>query len=70
MAAVKEAVKESLVGTTVEPSLSRQSKAAFDKYARHQDEGDSYMTEEDFVDAIAPAGEDYVRTSSSCLLSG
>ena len=58
---MKEAVKESLVGTKVEPGLSQQSRATFEKFARHEDEGDSYMTEEDFVDAIAPAGEDYVR---------
>ena len=61
MAAVKEAVKESLVGTSIEPGLSQQSRATFEKYARQKEGGESYMTEEDFVDAIAPTGEDYVR---------
>lgn len=57
---VKTAVKESLVGTTVEPGLSQQARSTFEKYARHTENGESYMAEEDFVDAIAPEGEDYV----------
>jgi solute carrier family 25 (mitochondrial aspartate/glutamate transporter), member 12/13 len=57
---VKEAVKESLVGTTIEPGLSQQARATFEKFARHSEDGESYMTEDDFVDAIAPTGEDYV----------
>ena len=65
MAAMKEAVKESLIGTSVEPGLSQQSRATFEKYARHEEEGESYMTDDDFVDAIAPTGEDYVRRSRS-----
>ena len=66
MATVKDAVKESLVGSTREPQLSQQTKATFDRNAR-QDEatGELYMTEEDFVNAIAPANEDYV--SFHCL---
>ena len=61
MATAKQAVKESLIGTTREPELSQLTKAAFDRNAR-QDEatGDYYMTEEDFVNAVAPANESYV----------
>ena len=61
MATVKEAVKETLVGTTREPELSQEIRATFDRNSR-QDEasGESYMTEEEFVNAIAPANEDYV----------
>ena len=64
MATAKQAVKETLLGTTREPELSQQTKATFDRNSR-QDEatGDTYMTEEDFVNAIAPASENYV---SSC----
>ena len=62
MATAGLAVKESLLGTTREPELSTQTKATFDHNAR-QDEttGDLYMTEEDFVDAVAPRSENYVR---------
>ena len=60
MATVKEAVKESLIGTTIEPQLSQQARATFQKYARKDESGDAYMTEEDFVNAIAPENEDYV----------
>ena len=61
MATAKHAIKESLLGTIREPELSQQTKATFDRNAR-QDEatGEYYMTEEDFVNAIAPANEDYV----------
>ena len=62
MATVKEAVKESLLGTTREPQLSQQTKVTFDQNATKDDEtGEPYMTEEEFVNAIAPVNEDYVR---------
>ena len=61
MATVQEAVKESLLGTTREPQLSQQAKANFDKNSAIDDSnGERYMTEDDFVNAIAPTGEDYV----------
>ncbi len=61
MATVKEAVKESLIGTTREPQLSQQTKATFNRHARKDEEtGELYMTESGFVDAIAPKSEDYV----------
>ena len=61
MATAKQAIKESLLGTTSEPELSQLTKATFDRNAR-QDEatGEYYMTEEDFVNAIAPDNENYV----------
>lgn len=64
MATAKQAVTESLLGTTREPELSHQTRVTFDRNAR-QDEatGDYFMTEEDFVNAIAPSSENYV---SSC----
>jgi solute carrier family 25 (mitochondrial aspartate/glutamate transporter), member 12/13 len=61
MARVKEAVKASLVGISEEPQLSQQIKAHFQQHARKDDQtGESYMAEEDFVDAIAPKSQDYV----------
>jgi hypothetical protein len=64
MAPVAEAVKESLIGATIEPQaqpqLSQQTQATFEKHARRDEDGEFYMTEEDFVDAIAPENEDYV----------
>ena len=65
MSTVKASLKESLLGVEKEPDLSLQSKANFNKNAR-QDEvtGESYMTEEDFVNAIAPKSENYVSSSS------
>lgn len=61
MTTVKEAVKESLVGTTQEPQLSQQVRTNFMRYAEaDQETGELFMTEDDFVDAIAPKNEDYV----------
>lgn len=63
---VKEAVKESLVGsdTTGEgPALhmSAQSKARFNKHAvRDAETGELYMGPDEFINAIAPVEEDYV----------
>ncbi|MCJ1291396.1 mitochondrial aspartate-glutamate transporter agc1 [Xylographa carneopallida] len=59
MATVKEAVKESLLGTTVEPQLSQQARANFEKHARRGDNGELFMSEDDFINAIAPESENY-----------
>lgn len=65
MASVKIAVKESLLGVEKEPDLSLQTKASFDRYSRRDDSTEeAYMTEEDFIDAIAPASENYVSEQS------
>ena len=64
MANVQEAVKESLLGTTREPELSTQTRAAFDRNAKKDEAtGEYYLTEVEFVDAVAPEGEDYVSGS-------
>lgn len=56
-----EAVKETLVGVTIEPELSQEVRAAFDRHSIQDDAtGEKYMTEKEFVDAIAPVHEDYV----------
>lgn len=63
MATVKEQIKESLVGTIVEPSLSTDAQATFERKAKRDEEtGELYMTEEEFVNAIAPENEDYVSS--------
>lgn len=61
MSAVKEAVKENLLGATRDPELSAQTRATFERHSRRDGgSGEAYMTEEDFVNAVAPEGEDYV----------
>ena len=52
MATVTDSLKESLLGTSQEPQLSQETR---------DEDGEFYMSESDFVDAIAPEGEDYVR---------
>ena len=60
MATVTEKVKESLIGATTEPQLSEQSRHEFLKHAHKEEDGEYYMTEPEFINAIAPASEDYV----------
>ena len=82
MTIVAESIKESLIGTTQEPQLSQETRASFLKHAKTDENGEYYMEEPEFIDAVAPAGEDYVsfdrislcslttaqrETSSSCL---
>lgn len=67
MATMTEVVKESLVGTMVDPEPSQEVRKIFDRNARQDaDSGEDYMTEEDFVNAIAPANEDYVSAFTKC----
>jgi solute carrier family 25 aspartate/glutamate transporter 12/13 len=65
MATVAETVKESLLGTSLPEELSPSSRTTFLKHAR-RDEGtdELYMGEEEFVNAIAPPDQDYVRLKS------
>lgn len=59
--AVKETVKEALLGTEDEPQLSHQYRVEFMKHAVKDAQSDQYyMDEEHFIDAIAPQAEDYV----------
>jgi hypothetical protein len=69
MATVTDTVKETLVGTTREPQLSAQAKATFDKHAKKDEAGELYMSDEEFVDAIAPKDEDYVSARALANVS-
>jgi hypothetical protein len=62
MAGVKGTIKASLVGASApEPPMTKQIQSSFLQHARIDDKtGDLYMTEEDFINAIAPKQEDYV----------
>src|SRR5579862_2159458 len=63
MAAVKSALQGTLAGATeseADPNPSAQTRANFEKYARIDESGESYITEEEFVDAIVPKDEDFV----------
>lgn len=61
MATAKLAVKESLLGTERESELSIQTKATFDRNARQDGpDGEFFIAEEDFINAIAPSSENYV----------
>ncbi|KAJ5908039.1 hypothetical protein N7495_000721 [Penicillium taxi] len=59
MTSVKETVKEQLVGTTEEPQLSHQARSNFFRVAQKDENGEPFMTEEAFINAIAPKHEDY-----------
>jgi solute carrier family 25 aspartate/glutamate transporter 12/13 len=61
MATVTEKVSETLLGASTEPQLSEQNRQEFLKHAmKDETTGEYYMTEHEFVEAIAPAAEDYV----------
>lgn len=68
MATVTEAVKESLLGSTTPAQLSSESRATFLKHAQQDSDGELYMSEEDFIAAIAPPEEDYVSCSNHLVL--
>ncbi|KMU86368.1 mitochondrial inner membrane protein [Coccidioides immitis H538.4] len=63
MAQVKDALKASLVGTPEqETPMTAQVRANFMQHARTDTgTGELYMMEEDFINAIAPKQENYVR---------
>lgn len=65
MSKVTAAVKATLVGTQEEElTVSQQIKTNFIQHARKDESsGELYMTEDEFVDAIAPKHQDYVSTS-------
>lgn len=69
----KEVVKETLLGSeqVEEVHLSAQSKATFEKNARADEAtGESYMGEEEFINAVAPEDEDYVSINGHCIAPG
>jgi solute carrier family 25 (mitochondrial aspartate/glutamate transporter), member 12/13 len=58
---VKEAVKDSLLGTDEPVELSSKTKATFISSATKDPvTGELYMSEQQFIDAIAPPDGDYV----------
>lgn len=58
---VKEAVKESLLGSEESASLSATHRASFLNNAKKDEEsGELYMGPDEFIEAIAPPNEDYV----------
>jgi hypothetical protein len=58
---VKEAVKESLLGTEEPTQLSAQTRSTFLLHAKKDPEsGELYIDKEEFINAIAPPSEDYV----------
>jgi solute carrier family 25 aspartate/glutamate transporter 12/13 len=61
MATVTEEVREVLLGTDHEPQLSQLTRAAFMKHAQKDAAGDYFLTEDQFIEAVAPESEDYVR---------
>jgi solute carrier family 25 aspartate/glutamate transporter 12/13 len=63
MATVKEQVVESLLGTSAEPQLNKETRTAFMTHAVKDDNGEYYLDEQAFIEAIAPATEDYVSLS-------
>lgn len=63
MDSVKDAVKEQLLGSTESPQLSHQSRSNFTRHARKDENGDLFMNEEDFINAVAPKQEDYVSVT-------
>lgn len=61
VATVKEAVKETLVGSHEPAQLSTQTKARFNRHAiKDAETGELYMGPEQFINAVAPPHEDYV----------
>lgn len=68
-AAVKEAVKESLLGAEEPTQLSSQTKSRFHANAiKDAETGELFMGPDEFVNAVAPATEDYVSHPMASLL--
>ena len=61
MATVADKVKEVLVGVEDDGQTTESTRRDFLARATQDAEtGEYYMSQQDFVDAVAPAGEDYV----------
>ncbi|KAI7781545.1 calcium-binding mitochondrial carrier protein aralar1 [Diaporthe eres] len=58
--AVKEAVKETLIGSEEPVQVSAQTKARFNSNAvKDPESGELYMGPDEFINAVAPSDEDY-----------
>ena len=64
---VKETVKESLLGVETPEGVSTESRNRFLQYASIEENGELFMSREDFINAIAPPDEDYVSISIHAL---
>lgn len=64
---VRESLKETLLGTEEPENVSAESKTRFLKFASLEDGGEQFMSQEDFINAIAPPEEDYVSTTDKAL---
>ena len=63
-AAVKEAVKETLIGSEGPVQLSSQTKSRFNSHAiKDAETGELFMGPKEFINAVAPPNEDYVSWS-------
>ena len=60
MSTVKEQVGEVLLGTTDEPQLSQLTRAAFMSHAEQDESGEFFLSEDQFIHAVAPQNEDFV----------
>lgn len=57
---LKDTVKEVVLGSDATDNTNPDSRARFLKYATIEENGEKFMNEASFIDAIAPAEEDYV----------
>lgn len=70
-ATVKEAVKETLVGSVEPEQYSAQTKARFNRFAvKDAETGDLVLGPDEFINAIAPPQEDYVSGFFCCPRDG
>lgn len=61
LAVATEAVKEAVVGTHEPEQLAAHTKARFAQFAvKDADSGELFLGPEEFINAVAPNGEDYV----------
>lgn len=68
---IKEAVKETLIGTNEPVQMSTQHKARFTSHAvKDPETGELFLGPDEFIDAVAPSDEDFVswRSPSSGVL--
>lgn len=78
LAVAKEAVKEAVIGTHEPEQLAAHTKARFTKHAiKDPETGELFLGPDEFINAVAPEGEDYVShalllqasCSQACILA-
>ncbi|KAK4987574.1 mitochondrial aspartate-glutamate transporter agc1 [Elasticomyces elasticus] len=66
MATIEDTVEEKLVETEEEADIPVQTRLDFSQYAlKDQETGEEYMTEREFIDAVAPETEDHHKIPRS-----